>query len=204
MVFVPVNQVAMSELVYLYQGQITENTLYWNYSLGWSIENQTNLAVMLLDYWNEAFKPLQPSDLSLIKIKVTDLTTQNSPGIEYTATLPIAGTGAGNPLPNSVTMAVKFSTGFRGRSFRGRNYVCGLFTSSVLGNQVVPTALSAWQSAYAGLMAVQGEGFNPIWGVVSRFTNKAPRTAGIFTEITGVSIDPNVDSQRRRLAGRGA
>jgi hypothetical protein len=39
--------------------------------------------------------------------------------------------------------------------------------------------------------------------VVSRFSNKAERPVPVTTVITSAQLDENLDSQRRRLNGRG-
>ena len=70
------------------------------------------------------------------------------------------------------------------------------------GNQLNNTHRGGMIAAYAQLVSDIHTGGNELV-VCSRFHNKAPRTAGVGTEITRVNVDINLDSQRRRLTGRG-
>jgi hypothetical protein len=44
---------------------------------------------------------------------------------------------------------------------------------------------------------------NDTWVVLSKFFAKNPRSTAVATPITAVSADQYLDSQRRRLTGRG-
>jgi len=51
---------------------------------------------------------------------------------------------------------------------------------------------------------VVADGLGADWVVVSRFHDNAPRTAGVVSFINAATVvDATVDSQRRRLPGRG-
>jgi hypothetical protein len=102
-------------------------------------------------------------------------------------------------------MAVSFRSALSGRSFRGRNYIPCLTNSQVTGNLIDVSWQGDIINAYAELLF--GGGALPagwVWVVVSRFTNNLPRVTGIFSEVFSVLVtDTIVDSQRRRLPGRG-
>lgn len=113
-------------------------------------------------------------------------------------------------MPGNVTMSVSFRTALRGRSFRGRNYVAGLTEDQVAGNIFISTLSASWKAAYEAIAAaIASTGWT--WVVVSRFSGvdavtkePIPRAAGVTTPVLSVIVvDDFVDSQRRRLAGRG-
>jgi len=202
MAFVPAPGVVMAELVYSYQSQICENTLYFERLDDWTPTNMTVLAEALAAWWEENIQANVTSALSLTSVRVTDLSTQTSLGIEYIGELPESGGAAGDPLPNSVTAAVTFVTDIRGRSFRGRNYILGLLESQVSGNFLSSGTVSFFTDAYTLLIDVAADA-DCTWVVLSRYSDNAPRVTAVATPITGVRMNQVVDSQRRRLPGRG-
>jgi len=73
----------------------------------------------------------------------------------------------------------------------------------VIGNTVDGAVVLDLQAAYNDLRSLP---FDNPWEhcVISRFNAGAPRTTGVATKVTScVVVDPYVDSQRRRLTGRG-
>lgn len=113
------------------------------------------------------------------------------------------GQFTGNPEPNNVTLAVKKITGLAGRSFRGRWYHVGIRENDTAGNTAVPSLITALETLYNQLNTLTGSFVHHL-AVVSRFANGVPRIVGIATEVIDHVADPTLDSQRRRLPGRGA
>ena len=204
MVTVPVDSVAEVELIISLYGQRCENTLYFRQSGAWTAENMDLLAASMVAWYTANIAPLQNNNTSLVLVRVTDLSADGQ-GIEYAEGLPVNGTYAvGDGMPNNVTAAIKFSTALRGRSYRGRNYVVGLTSAQISANTLLSTTAVAYQAAYSLLMSLESGTLDPDWVVVSRYHDKAVRTAGVATTITHVSMNLDLDSQRRRLNGRGA
>jgi len=131
------------------------------------------------------------------------LSEQNGIAIEYTAGMPLPGDNSSEMAPMNVTVAVKLVTGLRGRSFRGRIFVVGLTKTSMNGDTLTGDAVNNWKGIYESLLAEKIEAGDPGWCVVSRWQNLLPRAEGLATPIVSVEVDPTVDSQRRRLLGRG-
>jgi len=156
-----------------------------------------------LDWWSNYLKVLQVNTVQLFMLRYTDLTTQTSGGIEYTTGLPIAGTYADDQgMPSNVTVAVKWTTGLRGRSYRGRTYHIGTPRAEIEGNLIATDYRGDLVQAYGTLI----NRFTQTGGqmvVASRQNNGVIRTTGVSTPITAVSVEHTVDSQRRRLPGRG-
>lgn len=121
---------------------------------------------------------------------------------------PTAGTNAagGVPIPTDCALAVKKLTGSFGRSYRGRTF-WPIWNSGYLDTQDtvksayasgVAIALADWQAA------IEGGTYPCTFSVVSFYSNKVLRDPGIATAVTGwAEFDLALDSQRRRLLGRG-
>jgi hypothetical protein len=106
-------------------------------------------------------------------------------------------------LPNNAALVVTQYTDQRGRSFRGRNYIPGLPQSDLEDpSHVTPTQAADWAAVWADLFSTMTTGgYTPV--VTSYSFNKVPRTTAVSTPISSVAANNELDSQRRRLAGRG-
>jgi hypothetical protein len=106
-------------------------------------------------------------------------------------------------LPNNVTWAIKFNTANRGRSGRGRNYIIGLTKPKVAANLLNPITAGQFVDGYLDLLTDLAAS-DWEWVVYSRFEDKVERTTGLAQPVVSVSFaDLILDSQRRRLPGRG-
>jgi hypothetical protein len=180
-----------------------ENTLYFTLveAITPSAVQQTASGV---EGWFVAeLLPLLSNQYIFREVYAVSLDTETGPTATSNTSAGTVGGTPGDALPGSVALCVSFRTASRGRSFRGRNYVCGLVEPNVSGNGVAAPWAASVIGAYEGLL-VLSEYVNGPWVVVSRYTNKQPRSLGIATQITDVVlVDTSVDSQRRRLPGRG-
>jgi len=114
------------------------------------------------------------------------------------------GTYTGTTLPTSVSLAISLRTGFTGRSARGRMFVAGITADSMASADTVnSTYADAW---IAALNAVQAEAAISNWDlvVISRQSGGVRLTSAVARVVTDVlCVDHVIDSQRRRLLGRG-
>lgn len=152
-------------------------------------------------------KPQLCTVVNLVGVAFEDVRAIPYSGATYPQTA-VAGTFAAGvvQLPTSTSLAVKKITASLGRSGRGRLYwpiwLSGECTDgdtvTLAHATAITTALTNWQAAVAG-------GAHPCKvGVISLQIGKVPRVAGVFEEITQYAVaDRSVDSQRRRLVGRG-
>jgi hypothetical protein len=140
--------------------------------------------------------------LSLNSVIVRDLQVDGGIAIEHTTGLPVAGHDPQEQAPMNVTAAVKWVTGHAGRSFRGRTYHLGLTHEQYVNSTLTGAMVNVLHNDYTLLLTETIALGNPLC-VLSRRHAKAVRAQAIHTPITGVIIDNTIDSQRRRLPGRG-
>ena len=205
MAFIPVPNVVQAELVFTWNGQICQNVLHYLVDEGVDPTIQAGIGADLAAWFDDSMQPLVVDTLSLIEVRLSDLTSEFAPGASWSGGLPLVGSLAGGlSMPNNVSIVMTKRTDFRGRSFRGRIYHVGLSENQVTANNIVPATLTSLLAAYAELMTVTvGAETYPLC-VVSRYQGGEPRVTGIATPVTAITSDGIVDSQRRRLPGRGS
>jgi hypothetical protein len=210
MPFVPVANTVLAELRMTADNQFVENTLYFEYLTLPTLTEMQTLGQALIDWWDANIAPLVWIGVELREVVVTAL--NSGTGLQATVVPAVTQLGELNvsALPMNVSLTISFRTGLRGRSFRGRNYIVGLVEGQTTSaNEVVSATSAAFVDAY-NLLLDFGQDIGASWVVVSRFSgvdsngDPIPRAAGVTTPITSVLVVDNiVDSQRRRLPGRG-
>lgn len=206
MAFVRVPGTCQVELVYNCNGAVIENVLYFRHPSVVTVDDQHTLGALIASWWNTSLKPRQGNHLSMREILVRDLTYEDRPTIINVTYQGVIGSlSGGTATPNNVTYCISFRTANRGRAYRGRNFTCGLRSNMFVGDVVDGSNKSLWLTAYNRLLPGGTNDPTPFrWVVVSRWNNGVQRSEGITTPITAVSgTDDFMDSQRRRLRGRG-
>lgn len=202
--FIPVPDTAMFELVFDQSGEFAENVYHVKHPGGWTEASLLETCGSFFDWWMTNTKIMTGIQVQLIKILGTDMSDQFGPRVEYVTDLPqVGGLGSGDSVPNHVAVAIKWLTAKRGRSYRGRTYHCGLRSIHFTNNTLNGTYITSLRTAYTALItAVEGAGADRLV-VASRYANKMARDPGVATDIIACTVDPIIDSQRRRLPGRG-
>lgn len=211
MPFVPVPATLQVDVIYLLEGQRVENTLYFERGDGWDLAEIESFLFNLYTLIADDLLPFLSAAIQLVEVIGRLLDAASSIGASFIPPTPPSGGVSGNSAPNNVTYTISFKTGLTGRSFRGRNYVPGLPGSAVTGNTISPTTRAGLLAFYSSLIAF-AESEGATWVVVSRYSgvdpvtkDPIPRVTGVTTPISAVgTFDATVDSQRRRLPGRGA
>lgn len=204
MPFVPTPNTLRAEIIFLWDSQQVENVFHIRTP---NVINESELDSVhtVMNLWYDSYlSAMQPSAVSLLKYVIADASDQFGVSKEYAPTTRIQGQVSSSPsMPNNVTLAIKWNTGFRGRSYRGRTFHIGLWESAMVGNNIASDVLANFISTYTQLITSL-DGSTRELGVVSKFQGNVQRTEGVFTPIRTVTCDGVVDSQRRRLPGRGA
>jgi hypothetical protein len=205
MAFVPATDVVQANLRFTLLDQQVENTLYFEFDNG-NVQpsDMQTLGTDLITWWGANVGPHVLDDMFMREVYLTDLTTQTAPTVTVVPGNNVTGDGTADPLPNNVALCVSFRTEGRGRSARGRNYVSGFGENGVSGNTFTSTISNGIRDAYEELLDATTYTGAWTWVVLSRFEDGVARAAGLVQPVTAVVLtDTTVDSQRRRLPGRG-
>jgi len=172
------------------------NTLHVQDASGWDLASMEALAAEVVDWWNDNYKDACSNQVNLEQVQVRLLDPSNPLAVDYTTGLPITGNRSSIHEPYNVTTTISWRTGLAGRKYRGRIYVPGLTedetnTDDTIASFVVTILAAAAQSLITRIGALT---HNLV--VFHVLTNT-------FTEITSYVIENILDSQRRRLPGRG-
>jgi hypothetical protein len=129
--------------------------------------------------------------------------------LQYILPVELVGEQVGAVLPNNVSACVSLSSGFAGRGGRGRMYVGGIpqatVSQSTFTSGFVENLNTAFQTGLLARMSETGPTTSFDVVIYSQFTGKIQRTEALLTTVTSAALRDNiVDSQRRRLPGRGA
>lgn len=202
--FIPADRTAKLELIYTLNGQRVENVLHFRKLSEWTAEDLDTLTLAAFDAWADHLGPVQSNAVTLVNIKATDVSTDNGVGVEFGPISNNTGTLQSPPTPSGTTVATKFTTGRTGRSYRGRAYWVGLVEEDVTGNQIGAVRAGTITDGWQNFATQIGENISgAVHVIVSYCGDKAWRTSAVVTPVTGYSTELNIDSQRRRLTGRG-
>lgn len=192
-------------------GQTVENVLHARVT---TTPDETELNVVksaVNDWVLGPYATNLPTALAFDSITVTDLNVADGLQVvqDLTGNTGLADAGI---KTNQDTFCIKLLTGHRGRSFRGRFYVFAItvgFYDGTDPNQLSFTGQTTWVDALQTLLDDMDTAGHKL-GVLSRFnkdlfpTPPHERTNGLLTDYTtATSTDRIVDSQNRRLPGRG-
>lgn len=203
MPFQPAVNAALIEWVYDLDNQVVENTYHVEGAAPFDASELLAIATAAYNWWASDLAPTISFDVTLLRVDAKGLDDPTSPLASYApGALAVGGAGV-NSAPNNVAFCIKHTTAVAGRSGRGRWYLMGipktLITNSALGLAQAALYTSAFPLLDADLAALSA---TPV--IVSRQQNNVVLPAAVLYPITGHSFTDNtVDSQRRRLPGRG-
>jgi hypothetical protein len=195
---------AAVEFVFTQAGRIMENVLNFRRVGGYAQVDIDALATAMDIVVDAAWLPNIVDECSYVHVIVTGLENQaDLQAIENTNAGP--GQLADTPLPLNVTIAHQFTTGFTGRSSRGRMYIVGLSDTALVSSkqEITTTKATAWNTAITGTInAAAAIGWDMV--VLSRVHNGVARVTAQALDVTGHGFrDLKLDSQRNRLDQTG-
>lgn len=201
--FVPFENTIKLEPVFNWNGQTVENVHYFIVDETPSVDTATDLANAYITWYASNLMAWQPATCQLMKVKATIMETESSPGVEIVPSGTYDGNNVSPGLPNNVTAAVRWVTALRGRSYRGRSFHIGLCESQVDDSYLTSITTNGLKEAYDELISLTVDVGPAILGVASRVHNGQERSQGVITPVINCVVENTVDSQRRRLPGRG-
>lgn len=203
MAFQPVPNTIGADVRCTLFGQQVENTLYFEQT-GVPTASQVQACAEMVEEWFVTYV-LPALSVSVVYREVYARSLVFAAAPEWTANGQTGDVGT-NPvasLPGNVSWVVKFTSGLTGRSSRGRNFIFGIPEDQNVGNQIHPSFAAAMKDGYEQLMGIAVTN-DFVWSIVSRRQNNVQLANGIAYPIVGVGFtDLDLDSQRRRLNGRG-
>jgi len=203
MPFIPAENTARIIMGFTQAGQQVMNQFYAKFPTQPDKDDLSALAVVIKNWYVDFLEDLQSTSVSLVRIELTDITEEAGQQVIYTSGLPLSGNDNGTPLPNNVTVSTKLTTGFSGRSKRGRQYFIGLVNTQLADpNHLLTGMVTALQTAYSALIdAISDAGWTMV--IASFISGGSPRITAELTEVISSSVNATLDSQRRRLPERG-
>ena len=204
MAFQPAPDCAKVALVHTHITSQLVNVFHFRRTDQWGIPELDNLLTAVSTAWvNDVMIHLSGNTLFL-RAEGRGLRAQFDVSSELVLAQPVSGGRPGEGLPGNVTFAVTHLTGLTGRSNRGRTYFGGLAEADVNGDYFATARANGLRD---GLSSVRSAASQAGWTMVvlSRALNKQIRPQAVAIPIIGFRYrDLFVDSQRRRLTGRGA
>jgi hypothetical protein len=173
------------------------NTFHCYKTGGWTTPDMLALALRFRDWWQTYYRVRVPSEIALKEEQVRLLDPDNPLAVDHPESPPIPGLLGQFAEAGNVTLALGKRTAYAGRRYRGRIFVPGLGETDVTATDVMDSAATiAFSAAMQALLD-------------SLTTNATPlvifhKGDNLFSTVTSFVIDSLVDSQRRRLAGRGS
>lgn len=147
----------------------------------------------------------QNSNLLYQSVTVRQM-VQDAP-LTFVGSLESGGINEGDSLPNNCALAFTLRTAVGGRSGSGRMFIGGIPDNAAAGNNATPEWANGVQAVLAtGLRNRLSETgtYDMRLVVYSTETGGLPRPVGLPREVTAIQVlDRTIDSQRRRLPGRG-
>lgn len=205
MAFIPAPECARVEFIYNIFQQTCQNVVYVQNETDWTDVTLQQLAEAAADWWSTELRNEVSDSCTLATVRCTDVAVENSWQVEFNPTAGNTGLRTSPAMPLNVTLAIKFGTGLTGRSQRGRAYHVGLTEGQIVGNEMATGEAAAivarWEDFENVIQAV-----SPFWThvIVSYRHNNAPRAVAQVLDVVSYSSDGFIDSQRRRLSGRGS
>lgn len=160
-----------------------------------------NASAVAASWWSTNLRPLIQNNTVLRQTRATDISVEG--GGQSIATVGTAGTNGGILVPLNAALVVSLRTAKRGRSYRGRIYLGGLEQTDLVSETDVAGAYVT--SVLAAIAALQSQldtnSFDLV--VASKQHNKVVTNPAETNEVIAATCDSHIDSQRRRLFGRG-
>jgi hypothetical protein len=203
MTFVPTASCVRVDMQFTNTGQQVHNVIYCTGATNFTQVERLALANAIVTWWTTTGKTAFSNGLGLTQVTVVNQEADNAPSSTVIVSPVVYGTLATGNVPNNAAACATLRTDLRGRSYRGRMFLGGIDLSGLLDRVNLTTGQVTAFLTQLGTLLGAIAGVSAQWVVLSKFHNGVARSAGVATPITAISMDQSVDSQRRRLFGRG-
>ena len=174
----------------------------WSYRSSTNVVSPTTLNGFCQDLWTAIVGQWQTAHNIATALQSITAETRYPSGANYTGLYlaPSTTLGARNSpiLPGNVALAISKLSGVRGRKYNGRMFLTSIGEADAAGD-LADNAYAAAAIAFAAkhLLSMTRDSVVLSPGVASR-------AGGFVTEFNRVRLGTILDSQRRRLTGRGS
>lgn len=199
MAFVAVPNVIKTVVRYNFNDRIYTNTLWWHKSGGSTVAQAELLVDAVRAAYSTYVLPNQSSDVGLLNVLGYDMSAIDGFVVSSGAAGPNVGGVISPGFPGNVTVAISLRTANRGKSGRGRLYHIGLADNQVTYNTLNSGVAGGLTDAYLDMKNDVETTVPYLWGVVSFQRDGVALDPGNWQQITNITVDPQVDSQSRRI-----
>lgn len=207
-VFQPVPDTVEVTVEGSYEGQLVENKFYAQAGEAITVVLVDALAQIVADWVASTMLALVPADYKHTRVVARDLSSEASYEVINVDNAGDAGTLAGQALPGNASLAVHRSTGLSGKKAKSRIYWPALSVGILTDPDTITAAFgTALTDALETLRQNIETDASATWvyGYPQRVIGGVKLATANFITVIGHSLtDLFVDSQRRRLKGRGA
>lgn len=196
------DRLVKAEIRFTWNSQLVENVLHFRHAIDAPTEtNMFELAGVIDDAVTGSWLALMTNSVTYREVFIESYAGDFSVAVTQAGSG--VGTGGTNSMPGNATFCLSLRTAFTGRSRRGRLYTIGMDEGHQTGGLVLATYRNSWLAAINNLRTVAATA-NWEMVIASFISNGVPRVTGLLAPVTSViAVDDFVDSQRRRLQGRG-
>jgi hypothetical protein len=198
MAFIPLPDGVKIEIKYRKNGALVVNVMWGIVTATIDLNILENIGSAVHAWWLAHRDDQVVAAMALEEIIVTDWSVANGLQGVVIVSPPAPGTNTGTDLPSNIATVVSLYTGFSGRSYRGRQYWCGVPEASITANSIATAYVALMISDMGELIdALAAEGC--VVCVASFQSAGVPRVTGVATPVTNWGADNVVDTQRRRI-----
>lgn len=200
--FIPSANAIKAQFQYLIEGQKIQNSVQFRFEGVLYQESMGPLMDELKPWYLGDLADQMGSNVQLTGIKLTAMGDADGKILEWSPATAEYGHDEGPSGPNNVCLCIRLGTGSRGKSAHGRVYVPGCNQANISGSYFSTLYRDNCVAAWAKLVD-PAHIFAHRLIVASYYHDGQPRTTAQQYYVTDFSADTVVDSQRRRLPGRG-
>jgi len=164
---------------------------------GWDMTSLTTVSNLFRDWWINTYRPNSSSAVSLRRIEARVYNPALPLALDTDVSPPSPGIIGTAPDTGATTLTMSWRSNLAGRKHRGRNYVVGLAEGEVNTDDTLASPRVTGIASAAGTLLSQLIAAGLQMVIFHRVDNTV-------TNVLTVIIENLIDSQRRRLANRGA
>lgn len=172
------------------------NTFHVEKLAGWSLSDLVALAAAVHTWWSTYYKPMTTAMYGLVQIQCRVYNPVAPLAYDLNISPTEVGTRPGQAEAGNVTLSMSERTGLAGRKYRGRMYLAGVSETDTNTNDFVASTLVTLAANALANLITGGLPAGNILTIFHRGTNTT-------TDVIAYVIENIIDSQRRRLPGRG-